>query len=412
MTSKTKNRPIASKPQLILPKEVDNTNVIYILSDQSTSAVKAEGDNNIENSDDPIIEILDGGQEVVLDEDEQHPQQQIYQIIEQTSENFAGPEGEENEYTKTITIVSEDQGGGGEDIVYVTSEDSVVRDAEGQVAFVQIGGPDVASEETIETSMIVEVPEDGSEIRTVSHLPADHSYTFKRGIKQSDLDKAKTKAAMFGEVQNLNNSSYAFILPKNLPPGATITENILEMTKLPETKRIGIGTVRENRCGKHRWLWQFMKELLFVGDPSLQWYNQREGSFVLQDHDQLAVKWECYKKMHNMKAQVWRQMRYYFGWMEENKIVRPVPEEENLYIFVERFYREKFLPYKFKPHTDIKQINKMASEMDSVASVLSRYKEGFKEKVFCVRGCGSQFINKEACSRHESVCTFVTPVVS
>ena len=138
MTSKTKNRPIASKPQLILPKEVDNTNVIYILSDQSTSAVKAEGDNNIENSDDPIIEILDGGQEVVLDEDEQHPQQQIYQIIEQTSENFAGPEGEENEYTKTITIVSEDQGGGGEDIVYVTSEDSVVRDAEGQVAFVQV----------------------------------------------------------------------------------------------------------------------------------------------------------------------------------------------------------------------------------------------------------------------------------
>ena len=138
MTSKTKNRPIASKPQLILPKEVDNTNVIYILSDQSTSAVKAEGDNIIENSDDPIIEILDGGQEVVLDEDEQHPQQQLYQIIEQTSENFAGPEGEENEYTKTITIVSEDQGVAGEDIVYVTSEDSVVRDAEGQVAFVQV----------------------------------------------------------------------------------------------------------------------------------------------------------------------------------------------------------------------------------------------------------------------------------
>lgn len=137
MTSKTKNRPIASKPQLILPKEVDNTNVIYILSDQS--AVKAEGDNNIiESSDDPIIEILDGGQEVVLNEDDEQPPQQIYQIIEQTSENFADTEGEENEYTKTITIVSEDQGVAGEDIVYVTSEDSVVRDAEGQVAFVQV----------------------------------------------------------------------------------------------------------------------------------------------------------------------------------------------------------------------------------------------------------------------------------
>ena len=135
MTSKTKIRPIASKPQRILPKEIDNTNVIYILSDQPTSAVKADCDNNIiENSDDPIIEILDGGHEAVLDQHEEHPQQQqIYQIIEQTSEDTEG----EDEYTKTITIVSEDQGAG-EDIVYVTSEETVVRDAEGQVAFVQV----------------------------------------------------------------------------------------------------------------------------------------------------------------------------------------------------------------------------------------------------------------------------------
>ena len=252
--------------------------------------------------------------------------------------------------------------------------------------------------------MIVEVPEDGSEVRTVSHLASDHSYTFKRGIKPSDLDKAKTKAAMFGEIQN-PNTSFAFILPKNLPPGATITENILEMTKLPE-KKIGIGTVRENRCGKHRWLWQFMKELLFVGDPSLQWFNQREGSFILQDHDQLAVKWECYKKLHNMKAQVWRQMRYYFGWMEENKIIRPVPDCDTRFQFVERFYREKFLPYKFKPHTDLKILSEMARDMDPTLDILSRYKNGNKEKVFCVKGCGSQFINTEACARHESVCTY------
>ena len=75
-----------------------------------------------------------------------------------------------------------------------------------------------------------------------------------------------------------------------------------------------------------------------------QWVNQREGCFLLRDQDGLATKWECYKKLHKMKAQVqfpllmllhceigyfvqvWRQMRYYFGWMEENKIVRPVPD--------------------------------------------------------------------------------------
>ena len=136
MTSKTKNRPIASKPQLILPKEADN--VIYILSDQATS-VKAENDHNIvENSDDPIIEIFDGGggQEGGLEQDGEG--QQIYQIIGHPAEDFGDNDGEEKEYTETITIVSDDQGMAGEDIVYVTSEESVVRDAEGQVAFVQV----------------------------------------------------------------------------------------------------------------------------------------------------------------------------------------------------------------------------------------------------------------------------------
>merc|ERR1719391_760670 len=61
---------------------------------------------------------------------------------------------------------------------------------------------------------------------------------------------------------------------------------------------------RQPRCSKHRWLWQFMKELLLVGDPALQWVNQREGSFFLRDQDGLATKWECYKKLHKMKAQV------------------------------------------------------------------------------------------------------------
>ena len=217
---------------------------------------------------------------------------------------------------------------------------------------------------------------------------------------------------MAGEAQSSQPAQpYTFILPKKsvVRPGA-VQDPGLDTHKILEP-RVRSAFTRETRCGKHRWLWQFMKELLFVGDPCLQWLNQRDGTFVLCDHDQLAVKWECYKKMHNMKAQVWRQMRYYFGWMEENKIVRPVTDSgaDNLFQFVERFYREKFLPYKFKPHTDLKQISQMASEMDSVASVLCRYKDGLKTKVYCVRGCGSQFINKEACARHESVCTFVAP---
>lgn len=261
--------------------------------------------------------------------------------------------------------------------------------------------------------MIVEIPEDGNSGNiSVSHLTSDHCYTFKRGIKPKDIDKLKTKAAMLGEVESPGSSSaqpYTFILPKNEPPSTILTQSLTTPVKLlSELKKQHV--YRDSgKCGKHRWLWQFMKELLFVGDPSLQWVNQKEGSFILRDQEGLAIKWECYKKMNNMKAQVWRQMRYYFGWMEENKIVRPIPDQKDKYFFVERFYREKFLPYKFKPHTDLKAISKMAVNLDGTELIMSRYRNGLKEKVYCQRGCGSQFINKEALGRHESVCTFSLP---
>lgn len=293
-----------------------------------------------------------------------------------------------------------------EQIIYVTTESSTTNETcHEEVSVMQIGGPDVASEETIETSVIVKVPEE-----RVEHNPTstDHCYTFKRGIKPKDLDKAKTKAAMLGEREQSHTPSqpYTFILPKN-PTTQIIFPNTstFETHKLLEKRQQS--TSKQPRCSKHRWLWQFMKELLFVGDPSIQWFSQREGSFILKDQDSLAIKWECYKKLHKMKAQVWRQMRYYFGWMEENKIVRPVTEFPNRYQFQEKFYREKFLPYKFRPHADLEKISTMAAGMDPSLDILSRYRHGAKEKVFCFRGCGSQFINKEACQRHESVCTFV-----
>jgi len=305
---------------------------------------------------------------------------------------------------------------------------------EGEVTFMQVGGPDVASEETIETSMIVEVPAAATEVvqegvgeldppltSTTSNpstsgsvLTSDHSYTFKRGIRPRDLDRAKTRAAMMGDT---TGGGYTFILPKNpttqiiLPthPREDLLEPVVRSVMVPGNP-VGRPRTANPRVSKHRWLWQFMKELLFVGDPSLQWLSQREGSFVLRDQDGLAIKWECYKRLHKMKAQVWRQMRYYFGWMEENKIVKPMLEFENQFQFHEKFYREKFLPYKFRPHADLVKISLMAAEMDPNTDILSRYRTGSKEKVFCVRGCGSQFINKEACSRHEGVCTFTIPI--
>jgi len=371
-----------------------------------------------------VIYVIDNQQ---LDEQEEEPEHHeqiyletndendIYEVIETTEDGkyitVTGSSVNEEIYDEyattsdtceTIEIISDinETVENKDDIIYVTTDDVDVSGS--GVTFMQIGGPDVASEETIETSMIVEIPEERLDPNPLS---TDHCYTFKRGIKPKDLDRAKTKAAMFGEASHQPTAPYTFILPKN-PTTQIIfpSPQSFENHKLLE-KRQPV-TNKQPRCSKHRWLWQFMKELLFVGDPSIQWYSQREGSFILKDQDSLAVKWECYKKLHKMKAQVWRQMRYYFGWMEENKIVRPVVEFQNRFQFQEKFYREKFLPYKFRPHADLAKISTMAAGMDPSLDILSRYRHGLKEKVFCFRGCGSQFINKEACSRHESVCTF------
>ena len=55
----------------------------------------------------------------------------------------------------------------------------------------------------------------------------------------------------------------------------------------------------------------------FGFDTSIvQWLNQREGSFLLRDQDGLATKWECYKKLHKMKAQV-RKWSMNGGWTDD-----------------------------------------------------------------------------------------------
>ena len=85
----------------------------------------------------------------------------------------------------------------------------------------------MASEETIETSVIVEVGGEGEweelPAPTASPMVTDHCYTFKRGIKPKDLDKAKAKAAMLGE-GGTQQQQYTYILPKN--PTTQVTNDV------------------------------------------------------------------------------------------------------------------------------------------------------------------------------------------
>merc|ERR1711892_647878 len=247
-----------------------------------------------ESSDCDVIYVLDSQQMVnqhhqLVDEEQLEEEQQVYQILEEVVEEgdqiYEVVEQACDEYAtasdniETIEIIRDgvNECVENEEIIYVTTDDV---DTNGSgVTFMQIGGPDVASEETIETSMIVEIPEEKLDLNPMS---TDHCYTFKRGIKPKDLDKAKTKAAMLGETAHHPPRPYTFILPKNpttqiIFPNNTSFENHKLLEKRPSL------THKQPRCSKHRWLWQYMKELLFVGDPSIQWFSQAEGSFVLKD---------------------------------------------------------------------------------------------------------------------------------
>ena len=69
--------------------------------------------------------------------------------------------------------------------------------------------------------------------------------------------------------------------------------------------------------------------------------------------------------------------------MEDELIVIVIMKTQTTrFQFHEKFYREKFLPYKFRPHADLEEIARMAQQLDPNTDILSR---------FCI--CISQDIN-------------------
>ena len=43
--------------------------------------------------------------------------------------------------------------------------------------------------------------------------------------------------------------------------------------------------------------------------------------------------------------------------------------------FHEKFFREKFLPYKFRPHANLEEIARMAEQLDPNTDILSRLEQ-------------------------------------
>ena len=71
---------------------------------------------------------------------------------------------------------------------------------------------------------------------------------------------------------------------------------------------------------------------------------------------------------------------------DELIVIVIVKTQTTRFQFHEKFYREKFLPYKFRPHADLEEIARMAQQLDPNTDILSRF-------CICSCICISQDIN-------------------
>ena len=71
---------------------------------------------------------------------------------------------------------------------------------------------------------------------------------------------------------------------------------------------------------------------------------------------------------------------------DESIVIVIVKTQTTRFQFHEKFYREKFLPYKFRPHADLEEIARMAQQLDPNTDILSRF-------CICSCICISQDIN-------------------
>ena len=124
MTSKYRKNAILEKSNV-----VSSGNVIYILNDQDQHMSSSQQDE-VNNE---VYQILSPQTAAAGDQEEN-----FYQIIETTDETIVGDEEGGQEYTETITIVSEENDILGEEIIYVANDadDS----GGGPVTFMQVSG--------------------------------------------------------------------------------------------------------------------------------------------------------------------------------------------------------------------------------------------------------------------------------
>jgi len=159
---------------------------------------------------------------------------------------------------------------------------------------------------------------------------------------------------------------------------------------------------------KHKWLWQFLKELL--NDPiefCCSWIDRSEGRFKILDKSLCTAKWENYKLVKKMSTVGYGKQEFdaCFEWYHKIKILKKLSEEKEEILrfqFHPTFYSEFFEPYRF--------LTSIPREMVKIGKFLVTPKERPKPEktkaspMYCSKNCGSQYIKLSALENHEKVC--------
>lgn len=173
---------------------------------------------------------------------------------------------------------------------------------------------------------------------------------------------------------------------------------------------------------KHKWLWQFLKEML--NDPiefSCAWTDRTSGCFEISNKEMCNAKWENYKHVKKMSTVGYGKQEFAacFDWYQKINILRqnkPKGESEDQssfrYQFHPTFYHDFFEPYKFLTSIprDLERPGKLF--IPPVKKSIIRKLKSPKSPMYCSKNCGSQYINSSALESHEKVCLGVSASTS
>ena len=181
-----------------------------------------------------------------------------------------------------------------------------------------------------------------------------------------------------------------------------------------ETEKIVLFQTNKKQRGKHRWLWQFVKDLLNIGDPCIQWEDEDVGVFTVHDQLRLGAMWCCYRELSKLPyIQVFRQFANFFGlssFPNRNRKIYVKKISHKKFQFEKTFFMSnQYSSYNITSHIPPSDIAKYMETRMMDKKFLEKI--GWEEmqpkpKIFCQKGCGSEYLRLESRQNHESVCTY------